>query len=181
MVETWENKFHTTPQLTENLQINITELTFSGMNFNSQVESKSEVESKVESKVKSKVKSSGKSSGKTWKSIGKVPRPLRRFTSISVTENVTENVIENVTVNVTVNVTGDVRSSVRSLSEVQLTKRQQDILGLIKKNTFITGDQMSEVLSVVPRTIWRDLADLQKKGVLIREGNTSAGHWVIIE
>ena len=40
---------------------------------------------------------------------------------------------------------------------------------------------MSEVLSVVPRTIWRDLADLQKKGVLIREGNTSAGHWVIIE
>ena len=177
MVETWENKFHTTPQLTENLQINITELTFSGMNFNSQVESKSEVESKVKSKVKTEVKSSGK----TWKSIGKVPRPLRRFTSISVTENVTENVIENVTVNVTVNVTGDVRSSVRSLSEVQLTKRQQDILGLIKKNTFITGDQMSEVLSVVPRTIWRDLADLQKKGVLIREGNTSAGHWVIIE
>ena len=177
MVETWENKFHTTPQLTENLQINITELTFSGMNFNSQVESKSEVESKVKSKVKTEVKSSGK----TWKSIGKVPRPLRRFTSISVTENVTENVIENVTVNVTVNVTGDVRSFVRSLSEVQLTKRQQDILGLIKKNTFITGDQMSEVLSVVPRTIWRDLADLQKKGVLIREGNTSAGHWVIIE
>ena len=173
MVETWENKFHTTPQLTENLQINITELTFSGMNFNSQVEPKSEVESKVKSKVKTEVKSSGK----TWKSIGKVPRPLRRFTSISVTENVTENVIENVTVNVT----GDVRSSVRSLSEVQLTKRQQDILGLIKKNTFITGDQMSEVLSVVPRTIWRDLADLQKKGVLIREGNTSAGHWVIIE
>ena len=173
MVETWENKFHTTPQLTENLQINITELTFSGMNFNSQVESKSEVESKVKSKVKTEVKSSGK----TWKSIGKVPRPLRRFTSISVTENVTENVIENVTVNVT----GDVISSVRSLSEVQLTKRQQDILGLIKKNTFITGDQMSEVLSVVPRTIWRDLADLQKKGVLIREGNTSAGHWVIIE
>ena len=173
MVETWENKFHTTPQLTENLQINITELTFSGMNFNVQAESKSEVESKVKSKVKTEVKSSGK----TWKSIGKVPRPLRRFTSISVTENVTENVIENVTVNVT----GDVISSVRSLSEVQLTKRQQDILGLIKKNTFITGDQMSEVLSVVPRTIWRDLADLQKKGVLIREGNTSAGHWVIIE
>ena len=177
MVETWENKFHTTPQLTENLQINITELTFSGMNFNSQVEPKSEVESKVKSKVKTEVKSSGK----TWKSTGKVLRPLRRFTSISVTENVTENVIENVTVNVTVNVTGDVISSVRSLSEVQLTKRQQDILGLIKKNTFITGDQMSEVLSVVPRTIWRDLADLQKKGVLIREGNTSAGHWVIIE
>ena len=34
------------------------------------------------------------------------------------------------------------------------------------------------VLSVVKRTVERDLADLQKKGVLIREGNTSAGHWI---
>ena len=40
---------------------------------------------------------------------------------------------------------------------------------------------LSVVLSVVKRTIERDLADLQKKGILIREGNTSAGHWEIIE
>ena len=35
-------------------------------------------------------------------------------------------------------------------------------------------------LSVVKRTIERDLADLQKKGILCREGNTSAGRWVLL-
>lgn len=35
-------------------------------------------------------------------------------------------------------------------------------------------------LSVVHRTVQRDLAAMQKKGVLIREGNTSAGHWVVL-
>ena len=39
---------------------------------------------------------------------------------------------------------------------------------------------LSLVLSLVERTIKRDLADMQKKGVLIREGNTSAGHWVLL-
>ena len=60
---------------------------------------------------------------------------------------------------------------------VKLTERQQDMLELIRKNPFISAQQMS----VVKRTIERDLADLQKKGILIREGNTSAGHWEIIE
>ena len=40
---------------------------------------------------------------------------------------------------------------------------------------------MSEVLSVVPQTICRDLADMQKKGAVIREGNTSAGNWVLLK
>ena len=72
-------------------------------------------------------------------------------------------------------------SSVTSMSPVKLTERQQDMLELIRKNPFISAQQMSVVLSVVKRTIERDLADLQKKGILIREGNTSAGHWEIIE
>lgn len=75
----------------------------------------------------------------------------------------------------------DVTSSVISLSPVKLTERQQNMLELIRKNPFISAQQMSVVLSVVKRTIERDLADLQKKGILIREGNTSAGHWEIIE
>jgi len=40
----------------------------------------------------------------------------------------------------------------------------------------VSSDVVS--LSVDSRTVQRDLADLQKKGVLIREGNTSAGHWI---
>ena len=87
----------------------------------------------------------------------------------------------NVTSNVVSNVISDVGSSVSSLPVVQLTDRQKKICNLIKKNPLISGEQMSVVLSVVPRTIWRDLAAMQKMGVLIREGNTSAGHWIVIE
>ena len=39
---------------------------------------------------------------------------------------------------------------------------------------------MSVVLSVVLRTIRRDLVAMQKKGVLLREGNTSTGRWVLL-
>ena len=71
--------------------------------------------------------------------------------------------------------------NVVSLSQVQLTDRQKKMVNLIKDNPFISAQEMSVVLSVVHRTIQRDLATMQKLGVLIREGNTSAGHWVIIQ
>ena len=85
-----------------------------------------------------------------------------------------------VTCDVTSDVTSNVGSDVSSLSVVQLSERQRKICELIKKNPFISGEQMSVVLSVVPRTIWRDLSAMQKKGILVREGNTSAGHWVLL-
>lgn len=40
---------------------------------------------------------------------------------------------------------------------------------------------LSQVMSVVQRTIERDLAAMQKMVVLISESNTSAGHWVVIQ
>ena len=79
------------------------------------------------------------------------------------------------------NVPRDVVSNDVSLSQVQLTDRQTKIINLIRENPFVSAQEMSVVLSVVHRTIQRDLATMQKKGVLIREGNTSAGHWVIIQ
>ena len=36
-------------------------------------------------------------------------------------------------------------------------------------------------LSLAERTVKRDVAAMQKMGVLVREGNTSAGHWVVIK
>lgn len=75
----------------------------------------------------------------------------------------------------------DVTSSVTSLSPVKLSEKQMAILELIRKDSRISVKEMSLVLSQVERTIKRHLADLQKKGILIREGNTSAGHWEIIE
>ena len=94
---------------------------------------------------------------------------------------VVRNVVSNVVSDVTSSVTSSVGSFVSSLSEVQLTDRQKNILELISKNSRVSVKEMSLVLSLVERTIKRDLADLQKKGVLIREGNTSAGHWVILD
>ena len=78
------------------------------------------------------------------------------------------------------NVSSDVTSSVTSLSPVQLTERQKKICDLIDDDAFISGKKMSLVLSVDLRTIRRDIAAMQKKGVLLREGNTSSGRWVLI-
>ena len=65
------------------------------------------------------------------------------------------------------------------MSETKLTERQQEILDLIKESPTITGKQMSETLSVSQRTIERDLAALQKMGVLKREGKDNDGIWII--
>ena len=67
-----------------------------------------------------------------------------------------------------------------SLAVVQLSDRQKRICETIKANPKITVEQMAVTLAVAKRTLERELAALQKIGVLIREGNTSAGHWVII-
>jgi predicted HTH transcriptional regulator len=80
------------------------------------------------------------------------------------------NIVDNVAVNVAANVT----SPVTSLSPVQLNEKQKKILELIRKNSRISVKEMSLVLSQVERTIKRHLVDLQKKGILIREGNTQA-------
>ena len=82
--------------------------------------------------------------------------------------------------NVKGDVVSDVVSDAVSLSVVQLTDRQEKICKLIKENPFYSSKQMSVVLSVDSRTVQRDLAAMRKKGVLIREGNTSAGHWVVM-
>ena len=66
------------------------------------------------------------------------------------------------------------------MSETKLTERQQKILNLIKESPTITGKQMSETLSVSQRTIERDLAALQKVGVLKHEGKDNDGVWAII-
>lgn len=80
-------------------------------------------------------------------------------------------------VNGGVNVTSDVTS----LSPDKLSEKQKKILNLIRNNPKISVKEMSLVMSLVERTIKRHLATLQKMGILIREGNTSAGHWVLLK
>lgn len=88
---------------------------------------------------------------------------------------------QNVTSDVTSNVTSDVTSDVVSLSQVQLTDRQKKILEMIKLDATVSANRMSEELSVVMRTIRRDLSKLQEMGLVAHEGNTSAGRWVILQ
>ena len=82
---------------------------------------------------------------------------------------------------VTDNITDGVTSDVTSLSPVQLNDKQRVICDLIRNNPRISIREMSLVMSLVERTIKRHLAAMQKKGILIREGNTSAGRWVLIK
>lgn len=66
----------------------------------------------------------------------------------------------------------------------ELSERQRIILDFITEDPALTAKEMSERMSektgIVPRTIQRDLADLQKKGIIVREGGRKDGRWVII-
>lgn len=67
------------------------------------------------------------------------------------------------------------------ISDVKLTERQTIMVSVIKSNPMVTAKQMSETLSVTSRPIERDLAVMQKVGVIRHEGKDNAGVWVILE
>lgn len=79
----------------------------------------------------------------------------------------------------------DVSSSVSSLVSSgvleKLTDRQKVIIDMINRNPYVTAKEMSVALSVVVRTIYRDLSTLQKLNIIRHEGVTSAGIWVVLE
>ena len=81
-----------------------------------------------------------------------------------VTDNVTDKDTDNVTDNMF----------------LKLTERQKKICILLAKDTSLPASAMSELLSVSLRTVKRDLATLQEKGILIREGKAKNGRWVIV-
>ena len=56
-------------------------------------------------------------------------------------------------------------------------KRQQGIIGLIRKNPRITVDEMAEKLDVNERTIHRDIEEL--KNVIEHVGPTKSGYWKV--
>lgn len=67
------------------------------------------------------------------------------------------------------------------MSETNLAEHQRLILSAIKENSYITGKEMSETLLVTQRTVERDLAILQKIGIIRHEGKVNAGVWVVLE
>ena len=76
---------------------------------------------------------------------------------------------------------GDVGVNVGDVSEIKLSDRQQIIVSIIRSNPTVSAKQMSETLSVTSRTIERDLAVMQKAGIIRHEGKDNASVWVILE
>ena len=62
----------------------------------------------------------------------------------------------------------------------ELSERQSLMLDLIKSDDLITIHQMTQKINVSEKTIKRELAFLQKKGILTREGGRKEGKWVIL-
>ena len=62
---------------------------------------------------------------------------------------------------------------------VHLTARQEKIVAALKKNNFLTENDLAEKFAVTPRTIERDLAKLQQYGTLERVGSKRDGRWIV--
>lgn len=75
----------------------------------------------------------------------------------------------------------DVRDNVIDMRKHKLTKRQELICDIVKKNPHVTAKELSVTLSVTIRTVYRDLAHLQKKNIVRHEGKDNAGIWVVLE
>ena len=61
----------------------------------------------------------------------------------------------------------------------ELYDRQYLMMRLITLNDTITIDEMIQKMKVSPITVKRDLADLQAKGIIAREGGRKIARWVI--
>lgn len=83
------------------------------------------------------------------------------------------NGIKDDTINDTKN---DTKDCIKELSD-----RQYLMMRLITLNDTITIDEMIQKMKVSPITVKRDLADLQAKGIIAREGGRKNGRWVILK
>ena len=88
---------------------------------------------------------------------------------------------ESGVVNGAVNVGVNVGKNVGKQQIIELTERQKVIKDLINGNPLLSAKQMSEVMSVTPRTVERDLSVMQKAGIIRHEGNRRYGIWVVLE
>ena len=80
-----------------------------------------------------------------------------------------------------VNVGNMSETNVGNIAAIELSDRQRLVVLAIKVNPNVTAKAMSETLSVTQRTVERDLAVLQKAGIIRHEGKVNDGIWVVLE
>ena len=63
----------------------------------------------------------------------------------------------------------------------KVTERQVVILEEIGKNTYITAQQLSDILGISLRKTKENLSKLKERGIIRRVGPDKGGHWEIIK
>ena len=63
----------------------------------------------------------------------------------------------------------------------KFTTDERSVIDVVRDNHTITQQGLLEITGISMGTIKRIMPRLQKKGVLIREGNRRVGHWKVIE
>ena len=76
-------------------------------------------------------------------------------------------------------VRSDVRNDVRNV-ESTIGKEESVILNMMRSNPSVTAMLISQELQLSLRSIQRYISSLRKKGLIIREGSTKRGKWIVI-
>lgn len=113
---------------------------------------------------------------KTWDSAHWMQPQLREDSELMKVELTLYQKRQNVTDNEHKNVSDKNKDVKVRVYDVQITARQQLILGLIKLKPTITVKEMS----VTERTISRDLAKLQEQNIVKRHGADNDGYWEVV-
>lgn len=74
---------------------------------------------------------------------------------------------------------GNGGNKVGNVTMMELAERQNKILNLIKVYPTVSVAQMAVMMSVMKRTVERELAVLRKKGLIAREGDPRTGRWIV--
>ena len=111
----------------------------------------------------------------------KMPLPMIEETGGGVMAIIQRKTIDNLIAERSNDVGVNVGVNVGDLLELKLSDRQNVIISIIQSNPAISAKQMSETLSVTSRTIERDLALMQKFGIIRHEGSDKAGVWVVLD
>lgn len=64
---------------------------------------------------------------------------------------------------------------------MKITKNQQKIIDEIKKNSFVTQEELSKSVGITLANINRNMKKLQVQGIIKRVGADKNGHWEILK
>ena len=96
--------------------------------------------------------------------LGEKNELKNRYCHIKYNEQAVNEVTQKVTVNVT----------------VKFTANQKKILEEIKKNPFVTQEELAEIVGITRKSIIENMKKLQNQKIIKRVGADKNGHWEII-